>query len=123
MKGMVEGMEYRQLTLETQGSVVVATIVPKKILENTLIQALGHELFSLTEAASPRIVLDFTSVEYIASAFLAKLMEMDRKVNDATGKWMICCVRPEVFEVFQITQLDKMLPFVATRADTVNALA
>ena len=53
-------------------------------------------------------LLDFTSVEYLSSAALGKLITMDKKVKGAKGKLRLCSIRPDIYEVFAITKLNKL---------------
>jgi anti-sigma B factor antagonist len=99
----------RRLDIEEVGDITIAKFVDKKILDETNIQIIGNQLFGLVdEDGRKKIVLDFSSVEYLSSAALGKLIQMDKKVKAAKGKLKLCAIRPEILEVFQITRLDKM---------------
>jgi anti-sigma B factor antagonist len=47
-------------------------------------------------------------VEYLSSAALGKLITMEKKVKAAKGKLRLCCIRPEIYEVFAITKLNRL---------------
>ena len=99
----------RRLDIEQVGNVTVARFIDKKILDETNIQIIGNQLFGLVdEDGRKRIVLDFSNVEYLSSAALGKLITMDKKVKAAKGKLRLCSVRPEIYEVFAITKLNKL---------------
>jgi len=98
----------RRLDIEQIGDVTIATFVDKKILDEGNIQNIGNELFGLVEEGRRRIILDFSHVEYLSSAALGKLITMDKKVKSANGKLRLCCIRPEIYEVFAITKLNKL---------------
>ena len=101
--------EPRRINVEDVGDVTVARFVDKKILDETNIQTIGDQLFSLVEdEGRQKIVLDFENVEYLSSAALGKLITMDKKVKAAGGKLRLCSVRPEIYEVFAITKLNKV---------------
>ncbi|QDT64668.1 STAS domain-containing protein [Calycomorphotria hydatis] len=100
---------HRKIDVEEVGDVTIARFVDKKILDETNIQIIGNQLFSLVdEEGRQKIVLDFTNVEYLSSAALGKLITMDKKVKAAKGKLRLCNVRPEIYEVFAITRLNKL---------------
>lgn len=100
---------HRRLDIEEVGDVTIARFIDKKILDETNIQVIGNQLFGLVdEDARKKIVLDFTNVEYLSSAALGKLITMDKKVKGAKGKLRLCCIRPEIYEVFAITKLNKL---------------
>ena len=100
---------HRRLDIEESGDVTIAKFVDKKILDEGNIQIIGNQLFSLVEDdARTKIILDFSNVEYLSSAALGKLITMDKKVTAAKGKLRLCTVRPDIYEVFAITKLNKL---------------
>jgi len=100
---------HRRIDIEEIGDVTVARFIDKKILDETNIQIIGNQLFGLVdEDARTKIVLDFSDVEYLSSAALGKLITMDKKVKAAKGKLRLCGIRPEIYEVFVITKLNKL---------------
>lgn len=102
-------MSTRRLDIEEVGDVTVAKFVDKKILDETNIQIIGNQMFGLVdEDGRKKIVLDFSNVEYLSSAALGKLITMDKKVKAAKGKLRLCSIRPEIYEVFEITRLNKI---------------
>lgn len=99
----------RRLDIEEVGDVTIAKFIDKKILDETNIQIIGNQLFGLVEEDErSSILLDFSNVEYLSSAALGKLITMDKKVKSAKGKLRLCSIRPEIYEVFTITKLNKL---------------
>ncbi|MBM3972440.1 MAG: STAS domain-containing protein [Planctomycetes bacterium] len=99
----------RRLELEEVGDVTVAKFIDKKILDEGNIQIIGNQLFALIEEdGRQKIVLDFSNVEYLSSAALGKLITMDKKMKTAKGKLRLCAIRPDIYEVFAITKLNKL---------------
>ena len=97
------------MDIEEVGDVTVAKFIDKKILDETNIQIIGNQLFGLVdEDGREKIVLDFSNVEYLSSAALGKLITMDKKVKAAKGKLRLCSIRPDIYEVFAITKLNKL---------------
>lgn len=111
------------MDIEEVGDVTVATFVDKKILDEGNIQIIGNQLFSLVEEdGREKIVLDFANVEYLSSAALGKLITMDKKVKSAKGKLRLCSVRPDIYEVFAITKLNKLFDMRDTREQALEGL-
>jgi anti-sigma B factor antagonist len=99
----------RRIDIETIDDVTVARFVDKKILDENNIQTIGNQLFSLVEEdGARRIILDFSNVEYLSSAALGKLITMEKKVKQAGGKLRLCAIRPDIYEVFAITKLNRV---------------
>lgn len=102
-------MAMRRLDIEEIGGVTVARFVDKKILDEGNIQLIGNELFALVEEQGRRkIIVDFSNVEYFSSAAFGKLITLDKKVKAAKGKLRLCSIRPDIYEVFAITRLNKL---------------
>lgn len=113
----------RRLDIEEVGDVTVAKFVDKKILDEGNIQIIGNQLFALVEEdARQKIVLDFSNVEYLSSAALGKLITMDKKVKAAKGKLRLCCIRPDIYEVFAITKLNKLFDMKDTLETALQGL-
>ena len=111
------------MDIEEVGDITVATFVDKKILDEGNIQIIGNQLFSLVEEdGREKIVLDFSNVEYLSSAALGKLITMDKKVKSAKGKLRLCSVRPDIYEVFAITKLNKLFDMRDTREQALEGL-
>jgi anti-sigma B factor antagonist len=99
----------RRLDMDEVKDVTVARFTDKKILDESNIQIIGNQLFSLVdEDHRQKIVLDFTNVEYLSSAALGKLITLDKKVKASGGKLRLCSIRSDILEVFKITRLDKL---------------
>lgn len=99
----------RRIDIEEVGDVTIAKFLDKKILDETNIQIIGSQMFRLVEEDGRKdIVLDFSNVEYLSSAALGKLITMEKKVKTARGRLRLCSIRPEIYEVFAITKLNKL---------------
>ena len=107
----------RRINVEETNGVTIATFVDKKILDETNIQIIGNQLFGLIdEDGRTKIVLDFSNVEYLSSAALGKLITLDKKVKGVKGTLRFCCIRPEIYEVFTITKLNKLFTICEDQA-------
>jgi anti-sigma B factor antagonist len=99
----------RRLEVEDIGDVTVVSFTDKKILDEQNIQVIGEQLFSLIdELGRKKILLNFGNVEYMSSAALGKLITLNKKVQGASGKLVLCNIDANIREVFEITRLDKL---------------
>jgi anti-sigma B factor antagonist len=98
----------RRLEVEHIGDVTVVNFVDRKILDEQNIQVIGEQLFSLVDEEGYRkILLNFGNVEYLSSAALGKLITLNKKLQQAGGRLVLCNIDPQIYEVFEITKLDK----------------
>jgi anti-sigma B factor antagonist len=113
----------RRIDIEEVGDVTVAKFIDKKILDETNIQIIGNQLFGLIdEDGRTKIVLDFSNVEYLSSAALGKLITMDKKMKGAKGKLRLCSIRPDIYEVFAITKLNKLFDIYDNQEKALEGL-
>ena len=99
----------RRLEVEEIGDVTVVNFIDKKILDEQNIQRIGEDLFSLVDELGRRkILLNFSNVEYLSSAALGKFITLNKKVQAASGKLILCHIEPNIYEVFEITKLNKL---------------
>src|SRR6266536_2152786 len=99
----------RRLKVEDIGDVAVVNFTDKKILDEQNIQVIGEQLFSLVDELGRRkILLNFGNVEYLSSAALGKFITLNKKVKGAGGKLILCNIDANIYEVFEITKLNKL---------------
>lgn len=111
---------HRRLEVTEVGEITVVRFVDRKILDEAAIQELGRELFQLVEEEGRRnLLLNFSSVEFLSSAALGKLITLDKKVKANNGKLKLSNIRPEIYEVFAITRLNKLFDIKEDEADAL----
>ena len=113
---------HRRVEVSDVGEVTVVRFLDRKILDETNIQELGQELFALVEEENrQKLLLNFSSVSFLSSAALGKLINLDKKVRAHGGKLKLSNVRPEIYEVFAITKLNKLFEMHEEEADALAA--
>ena len=112
----------RRLDVREVGDVTVVTFRDHKIIEDMGIQTLGQELYHLVDVEKrKRVLLDFSSVEFLSSAALGKLITLDKKMKAQEGFLKLANIRPEIYEVFAITRLDRLFDIRENEADALAA--
>ena len=107
---------YRRIETCQERGITVVTFIERKILEAAHILELGEELLQLVEKDDNKdLLLDFSSVEFLSSAALNKLIILDKKVKSKSGQLKLCNMMPEIREVFVITRLNQLFDIVDTR--------
>jgi anti-sigma B factor antagonist len=112
---------YQHLDVVEVGDVAVVRFRENKIVEDINIQELGQEMFRLVEVdGRDRLLLDFSAVDFLSSAALGKLITLDKKMKAHGGVLKLSNIRPEIYEVFAITKLNRLFDI---RKDEAEALA
>ena len=113
----------RRIEVSESANVSVIRFLDQKILDSEAIQELGEELFGLVENDNrKKLVLNFENVEFLSSAALGKLITFEKKSkrNDAT--LILTNITPEIFQVFAITNLDKLFTIKDTEVEALAVL-
>ena len=114
--------EFRRLHVNEVGEVTVVRFRDQKIIEDINIQELGRELFRLVEDENcQKLLLNFSSVDFLSSAALGKLITLDKKVKSHEGQLKLSNIRPEIYEVFAITKLNRLFDIKDDEADALAA--
>ena len=93
-----------------------------KIVEDINIQELGSEMFQLIEVENrDKLLLNFSAVDFLSSAALGKLITLDKKMKAHGGTLKLSNIRPEIYEVFTITRLNRLFDIKDDEADALAA--
>jgi anti-anti-sigma factor len=109
------------ITEEHVGRVVVATARGR--LDGTASQDFGARLDKLVAGAQPRVLVDFSGVDFVSSAGLRAVLFVLKKVKAAGGMLALCGVQAPVQEVLDITGLSGMIEVHPGRAEGIAALS
>jgi len=109
----------RRLEVEDLADVTVVRFVDPKTVDEESIQLIGQQPFRLAEESGRRkLLLTFKDVDYLASAMLGKLVSLNRKLQEAGGRLILCNIHEEIRDVFEITRMDRF--FTMTKDETAG---
>ncbi len=109
-------------TIEQNG-VTVAEFMGPDILDEIHIAQMGEQLTDqITRQQPPRLVLDFTHVAHMSSAALGMLITLLKRVRERQGHLRLCCIRPQIYEVFVITKLNGIFEIYDDRSAAVASI-
>ena len=112
----------RRLGVENLGDVTVVCFTDRKILVEQSIQAIGEQLQNLiSESGGKKLLLNFRNVEYMSSAVLGMLVTLNKKIQMAGRKLVLCNIDPQIREVFAITKLDKVFVIRGEEQEALQA--
>jgi anti-sigma B factor antagonist len=112
----------QRIVVEDIGDIAVVNFVDKKILDEQNIQMIGDDLFRLVDELGRRkILLNFSNVQYMSSAALGKLIRLHQRLQSVGGKLALCGISKDLYDVFAITKLDKMLSIVKDEPTGLNS--
>lgn len=114
---------YRRIEVSESSNISVVRFKDQKIIDPEAIQELGQELFDLVEKDQrKKIVMNFSDVEFLSSAALGKLITFEKKAKRYDAELILTNISPEIFQVFAITNLDKLFQIKDREADALAVL-
>jgi anti-sigma B factor antagonist len=113
---------HQRIDVSKVGDVTVVRFNDRKILDEAKIIEFGSELFGLVDLDNRKsILLNFDGVEFLSSAALGKLITLDRKVKSHKGRLKMSNIRREIYDVFQVTKLNKVFDIHDGEAEAISA--
>ena len=111
-----------RLELSNEGSVTVVRFKDQKILDEANIQQLGEELSQIASSGEhAKLLLNFENVEFLSSAALGKLISVKKKATASDTDLKLCSIKHEIFEVFKITNLNRVFDIQGTQDEALSA--
>jgi anti-sigma B factor antagonist len=110
------------LTVTPIKDVVVVEFTNNKILDESVLEEIRSTLNRLVEAASiPKLLLDFNHVDHMTSAALGLLINVNKGIKDKNGQLRLANIKPQIFEVFVTTKLNKVFRVLGSRAEAMES--
>jgi anti-sigma B factor antagonist len=113
---------FRHIRVDPEGSVVVVQFLDREIRGEQASEDLQRELAQV--AASPkndRVVLDLSNVHLMTSAALVQLIVFNKMLEATGGRLILCHVRPEVYDVFNVMKLESFFQMEDDRSAAAKA--
>ncbi len=110
------------VSITSQKEVRIVEFTNNKILDEANIAEIGQTLKDLVAAdATPKLLLDFVSVDHLSSAALGMLIDVNNKIREKNGKLRLASIKPQIYDVFVITKLNKLFRIYPDRAEALRS--
>ena len=101
----------RSFDLSDIGDVTVVILMDIRLMDELDLDDWARRLYQFVEKEHrKKIVLNFANVESCSSTAMGKLVVLHKKAKQMQAEIRLCNVRPEIYEIFAITMLNKLLP-------------
>jgi len=108
------------ISVKDYGEIILIRFEKERILDQTNVDQFSRELEeALGAPRTSRAVLDFSGVEYVTSAVIAKLTSLHGRMRKEGGMFKLCCMYPTIREIFRIMKLDKLFEIFDTLEEAV----
>ncbi len=97
----------QRLEIEEVGDVAVVHIHDPRITDPLEIEELGRQLYRVLEFKNcSKLVVDLSSVEFLSSATIGKLISLNHKAKVCKSALRLCNLRPEIRNLFHFCNLE-----------------
>ncbi|MFH0980053.1 MAG: STAS domain-containing protein [Planctomycetota bacterium] len=114
--------EKLHLTVTEQAGISIVKFSDRKILEELSIREIEDELSRLVNSKpTVNLLLNFQNVEHLSSAALGMLIKLNQQVSQKSGRLKLCDIRPQIYQVFKITRLNKLFDIHGSAGEALSA--
>lgn len=101
---------YQRISVIEKDDIQIVHFNENRLLDLLVIENVGQELYRLSsEANCAKLLLSFAEVESLSTSMLGKLIMLNKRMKAHGGKLVLCAIKPQIREVFAMTNLDRIL--------------
>jgi anti-anti-sigma factor len=109
-----------EIQKEQVGDAYVVTVSGR--LDGIYSTAFANQIGELITPATPKILIDFTDIDFVTSAGLRALLVLMKKAAASSSVFALCGVKEQVREVLDISGFTRMFSIHSGRAEGLAAL-
>jgi anti-anti-sigma factor len=91
-------------------------------LDGIYSSAFANQVGELITGTNPKILIDFTNIDFVTSAGLRAVLLLMRKAKASGGAFALCGVNDQVREVLDVSGFAEMFSIHPGRAEGIAAL-
>jgi anti-sigma B factor antagonist len=116
------GESIPPVSVSEQKDIRVVEFTNNKILDEANIAEIGQTLNAMIdERENPKLLLDFSNVDHLSSAALGMLINVNNRIRQKNGQLRLAAIKPQIFEVFVITKLNKLFRILPARTEALSS--
>jgi anti-sigma B factor antagonist len=92
-------------------------------LDEGEIKELGREFSNLTSEAAVgrKLLVNFQYVQFMSSSMIGQIVRLNNSCDVDEVKLKLCNIAPEIFDVFKITKLNKIITICDDEQSAIKA--
>ena len=111
-----------KLMSRVQQGITIMHFTDTKVIDQRNINQIGAELLDMVQKGGVRkMLINLDTVHYLSSAVLGKFISLHKALRMNKGALKLCNIAPPIFEVFEITRLDRVFDIHKSESDAVEA--
>jgi anti-sigma B factor antagonist len=108
------------VSVQQNKDIRVVQFTNNRILDEANIADIGATLKTLIEEKeNPKLLLDFSTVDHLSSAALGMLINANNSIKQRNGQLRLANIKPQIYEVFVITKLNKLFRIFPNREEAL----
>ena len=115
MSGKIEDI----IVVEKRKDVDIVHFLLPRLTDPMIANDIKSYLLSIIPEGKDHLVFNFTSVQYLSSAYLGILIALDKAVKPQGGRINICCLAPDIAKVFSIAGFDAIFDIFPTEGAAI----
>ncbi|TCS84082.1 anti-sigma F factor antagonist [Tepidibacillus fermentans] len=76
----------------------------------------------LEKGIAKNLLLNLEKLTFMDSSGLGMILGRYKKIRQLNGKMSICCVRPSIYKIFELSGIFKILPAYDNESDALESL-
>jgi stage II sporulation protein AA (anti-sigma F factor antagonist) len=111
-----------QMEVEKKNDVTVIRLTDDVELDRNQIEDTFRQLVKLIDdVTQPKIVINLAKISFMASPALGILISFNQKIKTAEGELRLCHVNEQIYEVFSVTQITRLLKICDTETAALES--
>jgi anti-sigma B factor antagonist len=107
---MIPPGRFPHLEIVPSGEGTIVSLIDCPFLNDQTTQTVREELRQFIQESGPgcRVLLNFKQVQRLISTTLSMLLTIHKDLDSMGGQLVLCNIRPEINEVFEVTRLNQV---------------
>lgn len=114
----MQGIELALNKIGTRGDIALVKI--KGYIDTTTSSEVSSKLTELINDGTCQLIIDMGGVNYVSSAGWGAFVGEIRTIRESSGDLKIVQMTPDVFEVFEMLEFNRILDYYETIEEAVN---
>jgi anti-sigma B factor antagonist/stage II sporulation protein AA (anti-sigma F factor antagonist) len=110
--------ELVRIKSEVKGEILVLQLTGR--LDAVSSPQAEREVFDFINEGHYKLLVDFSTVEYLSSAGMRMLLSITKKLRTLSGKLVICSVNRNVMDVLKMSGFDHVLELFESEDDALR---
>lgn len=116
--------QFECIELDNVDEVSVVKFTDEKVMDPARIEQMGNELLRISDSQdSEKVLINFSNVKFFSSAAINKLIVMEKRMRAKGGQVMLSNLRPEVRDLFDLTNLNDLFQIEDEQNTAIKSLA